>query len=104
MAVVKAPTRATRTTTVVSGADNGDHGLLIVPNGGQGVTIGVEGTAGSATVSIGYLSGGSVVAYADATVAVAGQTCIFSGGDAEIYAIIASATATTNLTIVSNSW
>ena len=89
---------------LVKGADNKNHELLIVPKGKRGVTISVRGTAGSATVNVGHMVAGEVNAYADATIAVDSDLGVYTGEKAEVYVIIASATASTDLGIQANVW
>ena len=101
MAVVGTPPReVVRSTIRVQGVADGDHGLLIVPDGGQGVKIAVSGTAASATVNIGFRIGSAVQAYENSTTAVGEQNAVYTGAKDEVYAIIAASTGPTDLTIL----
>lgn len=104
MALKRTPRPVDSVEFTVAGANNGDYGVLIVGEGKQGVTIGVEGTAGSATVNIGKTSGGSIVNYENSTMAPGEQLSVYAGAKQSVYVIIAASTSTTNLIITGNVW
>jgi len=103
MSILQKPRKVQQNAFRVQGANNGDYGVLIVPDGYTGVTVGLEGTAGSATVAVAYMNNGAVSAYTSGTITPTQQFAFETGVGAEVYVTIASATATTDLRIVGNA-
>ena len=104
MAILREPRPVSKELVRVQGANNGDYGILIVPDGKKGITVGVSGTAASGTVVFGRMVGAAVQSWQSGTVAVGEEISITSGVGAQIFATVASATATTDLYIDAYTW
>ena len=105
MATKRTPREVSADSFNITGAVDGDHGILIIPDDRTGVTISSEGTAGSAVVNIGFRAGNSgIVNYQNSTLAVGEQIAIAAGTNATVYAIVTASTATTALNISANTW
>jgi len=103
MTVLRNPRPVSSETFKVQGANNGDYGILTVPKGRKGVTVSVDGTAGSATVTIAKQTPSGITNYQNSVVAVGAQLSFEAGHNMDVYATIAAATSSTNLSITANT-